>query len=287
MLIFMKNPWVRLAYITVCSVLVLTIIVFVLKIYSESMQHGAYNHPLVQQPYHLVISATTPDLGPIGQLEFYQKAHSKWPGAFLEVPIQISRDGTAVVYPFDDIKESGWGDGDVFEHTFGKLQKLSNGKILTLNELLGAMPDSFLFLKVMDQDPAMFQPAVEVLKNNEKQDNVIVYSQMMDSFNYVFKDHPHWVFAGGTLHLQQLHILDAIFLPGLAKIKPDFFVVNTKNIKDQLLTKSAMNELNRRFKRILFDGSIEEYKALPDWVKSEIKGFVTAQPDYFLEVLQN
>lgn len=250
------------------------------------MQHGSYNHQLVQRPFHLVISAQTPDLGPIGQLEFYQKAHSQWPEAFLEVPIQISRDGTALVYPYEDIKKSGWGEGDVFQYSYEKLKELSNGKILTLNELLGAMPDSFLFLKVMDQDPAMFQPAVEVLKENKKEDNVIVYSQIMDSFHYLFKDYPHWVFAGGTIHLQQLHILDAIFLPGLAKIKPDFFVFTTQNLNDELLTPSAVKELNRRFKRIVFEGTPEEYEALPAWLKIKIKGFLTTKPDYFMKVLK-
>lgn len=281
----MKNPWVRLAYITACSVLVLTIIVFVLKIYSESMQHGAYNHPLVQQPYHLIVSATTPDLGPIAELEFFERAQKKWPQAFLEVPIQISKDGVALVYPYNDLKQKNWGAGDVFQHTFKELQVLTNNKILTFKQLLKQLPESQLFLKVMDEDPAMFQPAVKLLNEQQKQNNVIVYSQVMDSFHYVFKEHPQWVFAGGTIHLQQLHILDAIFLPGLAKIKPDFFVISSKNVNDQLLTPSAVKELSRRFKRIIFHGTQKEYEALPAWLRNKIKGFLTQKPDYFLNLL--
>lgn len=287
MLISMKNPWVRLAYITLCSVLVLTIIVFIVKIYSESLQHGAYNHPLVQQDSYLVISAKTPDLGPIGQLEFYQQAHKNWPEAFLEVPVQMSHDGTALVYPYQDLQKTNWGKGDVFQFSFDELKNMSSGKILTLETLVKALPESHLFIKVMDEDPAMFQPAVKVLEKQHEQNNIVIYSETMDSFHYVFQAHPQWVFAGGTIHLQQLRVLDAIFLPGLAKIKPDFFVITAENVKNQkLLTKSAVHELNRRFKRILFKGTKQEYEELPDWIKIKINGFLTTQPKYFSKLLE-
>lgn len=285
MLILMKNPWVRLVYISTCSILVLTIIVFVLKIYSESLQHGAYNHPLVQKPYHLIVSATTPDLGPVGQVEFYQNAHKKWPQAFLEVPIQMSRDGVSLVYPFEDLSKTGWGKDDVFNYTFAELKKMSNGHILSLEALLTALPNIPLWLKAMDQDPAMFQPAVVVLEKGERQNDVVIFSQMMDSYHYVFKEHPQWVFAGGTIHLQQLHILNSLFLPGLAKIKPDFFVFNIKDLNDQLLSKSAVEELNRRFKKIIFDGTVKEYEQIPAWLKIKIKGFLTKNPTHFFDLL--
>ena len=118
---------------------------------------------------------------------------------------------------------------------------------------------------------------IAYILNNHLEEKVVIHGPFKKSVDYIQKQQPRFLFVAGPLVINQLTIMNTLFLETFASMRFDVVFVSTNAAKAQLKTK-LIKEFNRRHIRLVL-----ELKDLSDpWYlknKELIKGIMTDRPD--------
>ena len=173
----------------------------------------------------------------------------------------------------------------ILKNGFSPKEKNKNWAYLKHLEITGSSKstfskinkDNFFWLYINTNKQTDLDALIKYIQDHNLEENVVIHGPFKKSIEYVQKQQPRLLFVANPLVLNQLTIMDALFLETFASMRFDVVFVSTKIAKAQLKRK-LLKEFSRRQIRLVLDSTDPSD---PWFVKNKdlITGVMTDRPD--------
>lgn len=236
-------------------------------------------------------------LAPENTLLAFERALAWWRADILELDVQPTRDGEAVVIHDATLDRTTDGAGPVSAHTLREIRELDAGhrftpdggesfpfrgreiRVPTLEEVLRAFPDTRINIEIKD---GRAQDAVwEAVRETDSLDRVLIAAGSNRNRSRL-KDYPVPVSAGReelTLFLAQLRVGFVAYTPGI-----DAFQVPDRWEGRQVLTPELVRAARERNLPVHV-WTVDEPELMNRYFDWGVDGIVTDRPDRLARVL--
>ncbi|MFS0879225.1 glycerophosphodiester phosphodiesterase [Metabacillus niabensis] len=206
---------------------------------------------------------------------------------FIELDIQMSKDGELVVIHDPTVDRTTNGVGEIRNLTYNEIKQLDAGKwfhknfsgekVPTLQEVLTEFSGKISFL-IEIKNPNLYPEIVEKLTNilSEKQqtNDIIVQSFDFELLEKVHQQLP--TLKLGLLVKYRIHGISNVQLKDWSKL------VQYINPNKALITKNLVKRIHS-YKMRVMPYTVRDKKSIKGLLDSKIDGVITDFPDYFIE----
>lgn len=282
----MAKAFFRLINISLFVLILASILYGALYLLSSKLSpaYQPLDHPILKESFFFVIKGGGTHTAPY-DLKTILSTHQKWPQAWLEVDLQLSKDGSWIVYDAEKPLETYMPlKGKIKYYSFQKLKdtfQKEHKKLLTPEALFKALPNAKFVLDIHSLQTYAIPQLIRTITQFHKENQIIIQSPFQSVINAFKKEKPRWIYGMGVRPFVRAHLWSAIHLEALADIQSDIvFAPVSKTILFPALSTKLAKELARRKIPVILDvHSPQELKNL----SFSYKGILTDSPESFSE----
>ncbi len=252
----MIQAFVRLFTIAILASIGCFLVLFVLRQFGLSQEHGALKHPILDRPTLLIADGGNPEAGPESSLAAFQDAAEN--GWILGVGLQLTSDENWIVYNYETLEQQTTGQGLVSFQTLEQIRSIQltgpNVKpaaILTFEELIDAFPETPLLLNILVRHPEKMLSLQKILQAKMLESRVILQSPFATALRELHKTLPRWVFGLDPSSVTRFLFMKSLYIETFADLKSDVFIADAKMQDQFIFDDRLIAELRRRHKKII------------------------------------
>jgi glycerophosphoryl diester phosphodiesterase len=296
-----RNRWPRFILRALVILLWLALVYLVLSAFARPRPERSFFEKRNNQV--LVIAHQGGDgLFPSNTLYAFEEA-AKLGVDILELDIHASKDGVLVVIHDDTVDRTTDGAGKVSDLTLEQLKELDAGydwsperkgetfpyrnkgiTVPTLEEVFQAFPEHRINIEIKQESPSITQPLCGLIREYEKQEQVLVVSFSDIAINE-FREVCHEVVTGGAPgEIRTFYIFHRLFLGGLYRSFADAFQVPEYQDSLQIVTERFVKDAHRKNIDVQV-WTVDATEDMKRFIDLGVDGIITDRPDRLLELL--
>lgn len=273
----------RLIFIAIVTLTCIFLGVFGLRSMGSQQQFASFHHPLLEeQRSWIVAQGGDTDHGRVEQtLPALKAAHELLPEIFLGLDLRLTQDGHWILYKPKNLRTLTTGSGYISHITLDDLNKIqykgTNEKILTIEEVLAALPNARLFINILQPATPYLQHLTALFDAKDKRQRVVFISPFMDTSRQLREESPDWLTGTTTSEFSKAQFMTSLWLETLVDLPGEVFVFT--KAKDRLVS-----EMLRRKKIVLLaTDNPDFYSAMSS--QFHLSGVVTKRPSQFVQIV--
>nr|BFD61477.1 hypothetical protein BdHM001_01580 [Bdellovibrio sp. HM001] len=281
----------RILFITVCSFLVLGVLLLMARIWGDAQNYPVYEHAFFSGPAPIVIvKADT--------LDKVQEAIKLKPDVAIWADVRLSRDKVPFILPpsrdaeFLKMKEAEQKANPTTPIMIGS--KLSEYPWEQINEFYKTtpalkeyyeqFPQTRFVLNIVDNVHDVHSAVVEAIDGLSAKSRTMIQSDALVVMTSVKELKPEWVYGTSTPDIMRMLTFDSLYILSSTQFKGDVFVAPFTLMKRPAFNDDIITEMRRRNKRI-FLGPIETTEQFAEASRHKADGLITENLPELLQLL--
>ncbi len=281
----------RIFFITLCSLLVVGILIFMARIWGLGQSYPRYEHAFFAGSQPLIIVK-------VDTLEKAQETINLKPDAVLWLDVRFSREKTPFILPairdreFLNFKQQEQEKnpsvpimigGRLSEYPWEQINEFF--KVTpALKEFYVQFPTTRFVLNIVDNIGEAHTTLVEAIKDHKPNDRTFIQSDTLIIMTSIKELKPEWVYGTSTPDIMRLMTFDSMFVLPSTQFKGDVFVAPFTVMKRPAFNDNIIAEMRRRNKR-LFLGPISTEAQLAEASRLKAEGYITENLPELLKLL--
>ena len=262
----MKNPIVRLLFITISAIIVVFLVLFTLRIVGYGQQHRPLEMSFLKAPV-VIYKGGQSSIAPSNSLLALKKSIEL--GGINMIHLQRTRDGHFVLFEPKTLQEQTDGQGPVFLKSLKELKRLDgafnfnlqgqtpyrkkNFQILSLVDYLEVFNKQPVVINMLEQDPARMHGLDSLLKKYNMAELVILHSPYTQTLRYLRKEMPRTLSTINQQMLMKALFFESLYIETLVPLKGDLVLSPPSIFNQPLFTPRVLAELKRRHLSLILD----------------------------------
>ncbi len=221
----------------------------------------------------------------------------------LEMDVHVTRDGHIVVIHDSTVDRTTNGVGRVEDMTLSEIKKLDAGyrftpdggmtypyrgkgvTIPTLDEVLGAFPDSKMSIEIKPDDPAVADKVVSLVKEHGARDRVLLVSFNNDVVHRVRVLDPEIVTGASRKEMYLFWIMVRLHTWRLYRPVPDVLQLPQRWKGQQVVTPSVVRAAHKLGMKVQV-WTVDDPADMQRLIAEKVDGIITDRPDLMLGLLR-
>ncbi|UXR65579.1 hypothetical protein EZJ49_04855 [Bdellovibrio bacteriovorus] len=281
----------RILFITVCSFLVLGVLILMARIWGDAQNYPLYEHAFFSGPAPIVIvKADT--------LDKVQEAVKLKSDVAIWADVRMSRDKIPFILPssrdieFLKAKEEEQKANPTTPIMIGsKLSEYPWEQINefykntpALKEYYEQFPQTRFVLNIVDNVHDVHSAVVEAIEGFSPKDRTLIQSDALVVMSSVKELKPEWVYGTSTPDIMRLLTFDSLYILSSTQFKGDVFIAPFTLLKRPAFNENVIVEMRRRNKRI-FLGPIQTSEQFAEASRYKADGLITENLPELLQLL--
>jgi glycerophosphoryl diester phosphodiesterase len=292
----MTWAFIRIAAISLFTILSLIAFALVVRMSGYSVGYAGPRHAFVDLNRPIVALGGDETVAPSNSLPALQAVEKLGHDFVIGVDIQQTFDGEWIVFRDDNLDHLTDLTGSIELKTWAELKNVDLGnkfevdgtrplarknlRILKLNEILEAFPESLLFLNIHTRYPDKMAGLVKLLDPRQSEERFIVQSPFATALREIHKLRPRWLFGVDPSTVVRFLFMTSIYMETIADLHADLFVAPLLLDQKIVFSQRVLDEVARRKKLILIQNP-PPFDKIPQQIQGELFGLITRHPQMF------
>lgn len=271
----------RIILITIASLIVVAVLVFMARIWGLGQKHSIYEHAFFNSQTPLIIVK-------VNTLEDANETLKQREDAVLWVDVRFSREKVAFALPSQRDREFlDWKRQEqeknptvpimigarLAEYPWEQINEFYKSTP-TLKEFYVQFPKTRFILNIIDNVSEAHTTLVDTVKDHSPNSRTFIQSEILVVMTSIKELKPEWVYGTSTPDLMRLMSFDSMYILPTTQFKGDVFVSPFTILKRPAFNDDIIGEMRRRNKRV-FLGPIQNETQFAEASRLKADGLIT------------